>query len=67
MKLLFPASGNGDCIFCLVKKEDGTSLSMMIDCHVFTTEIKAIVTDILNCHLDFLVVTHIDIDHIDGI
>lgn len=67
MKLLFPASGNGDCIFCLVNKEDGTPLSMMIDCHVFTTEIKAIVTDILNCHLDFLVVTHIDIDHIDGI
>ncbi|MDE7115178.1 MAG: hypothetical protein K2O56_01975 [Muribaculaceae bacterium] len=67
MKLLFPASGNGDCIFCLVDKEDGTPLSMMIDCHVFTTEIKAIVTDILNCHLDFLVVTHIDIDHIEGI
>lgn len=67
MKLLFPASGNGDCIFCIVQKEDSTPLSMMIDCHVFTTEIKAIVTDILNCHLDFLVVTHIDIDHIDGI
>lgn len=67
MKLLFPASGNGDCIFCLVDKEDGSHFSMMIDCHVFTPEIKAIVTDILNCHLDFLVVTHIDIDHIDGI
>jgi len=67
MKLLFPASGNGDCIFCLADKEDGSHLSMMIDCHVFTPEIKAIVTDLLNCHLDFLVVTHIDIDHIDGI
>lgn len=39
----------------------------MIDCHVFTPEIKAIVTEILNCHINFLVVTHIDIDHIDGI
>lgn len=67
MKLLFPTSGNGDCIFCLVDKEDGSHLSMMIDCHVFTPEIKAIVTDFLNCHLDFLVVTHIDKDHIDGI
>ncbi len=67
MKLLFPASGNGDCIFCLVDKEDGSHFSMMIDCHVFTPKIKAIVIDILNCHLDFLVVTHIDIDHIDGI
>lgn len=67
MRLLFPASGNGDCIFCLVDKEDGAPLSMMIDCHVFTPEIKVIVTDILNYHLDFLVVTHIDIDHIDGI
>ena len=64
MRLLFPASGNGDCIFCLVDKEDGAPLSMMIDCHVFTPEIKVIVTDILNYHLDFLVVTHIDIDHI---
>ena len=67
MKILFPASGNGDCIICVVDKGNGSNLSMMIDCHVFTTEIKAIVSDILNCHLDFLVVTHIDIDHIDGI
>ena len=67
MKLLFPPSGNGDCIFCVADKEYGSHLSMMIDCHVFTPEIKAIVTDILNCHIDFLVVTHIDIDHIDGI
>lgn len=40
---------------------------MMIDCHVFTSEIKDIVTDTLKCHLDYLVVTHIDNDHIDGI
>lgn len=39
----------------------------MIDCHVFTSEIKDIVTDTLQCHLDYLVVTHIDNDHIDGI
>lgn len=67
MKLLFPTSGNGDCIFCLAAKDDGTFFSMMVDCHVFTPEIKAIVTDTLHCHIDYLVVTHIDIDHIDGI
>lgn len=67
MKLLFPVSGNGDCIFCLLDKEDGTYCSMMVDCHCFTPEIKAIVTDMLHCHLDYLVVTHIDIDHINGI
>ncbi len=67
MKLLFPVSGNGDCIFCLLDKEDGTYCSMMVDCHCFTPEIKAIVTDTLHCHLDYLVVTHIDIDHINGI
>lgn len=67
MKLLFPTSGNGDCIFCLATKEDGAFFSMMVDCHVFTPEIKAIVTDTLHCHLDYLVVTHIDVDHIDGI
>ena len=67
MKLFFPTSGNGDCIFCLADKGDGTCFSMMVDCHVFTPEIKAIVTDTLHCHIDYLVVTHIDIDHTDGI
>ena len=67
MKLLFPASGNGDCIFCLINKEDDTYYSMMVDCHCFTPEIKAIITDTLHCHLDYLVVTHIDTDHINGI
>lgn len=67
MKLLFPASGNGDCIFCLIDKEDDTYYSMMVDCHCFTPEIKAIITDTLHCHLDYLVVTHIDTDHINGI
>lgn len=67
MKLLFPTSGNGDCIFCLAAKEDGTYCSMIVDCHCFTPEIKAIVTDTLHCHLDYLVVTHIHIDHIDGV
>ena len=67
MKLLFPTSGNGDCIFCLADKDDGTFFSIMVDCHVFTPEIKAIVTDTLHCHIDYLVVTHIDVDHIDGI
>ena len=67
MKLLFPTSGNGDCIFCLVDKEDGTYCSMMVDCHCFTSEIQTIITDTLHCHLDYLVVTHIDIDHINGI
>lgn len=67
MKLLFPPSGNGDCIFCLVDRGAESYFSIMIDCHVFTPEIKSIVTNTLSCHLDYLVVTHIDVDHIDGI
>lgn len=67
MKLLFPTSGNGDCIFCLADKVDGSRFSMMVDCHMFTDEIKAIVTDTLHSHIDYLVVTHIDTDHINGI
>ncbi|WP_315582425.1 hypothetical protein [Prevotella jejuni] len=67
MKVLFPTSGNGDCIFCLADKEDGTYFSIMVDCHIFTQEIKAIVTDTLHSHLDYLLVTHIDVDHIEGI
>lgn len=34
---------------------------------MFTPKIRAIVTDTLHCHIDYLVVTHIDVDHIDGI
>ena len=67
VRLLFPVSGNGDCIFCIADNAEGTRFSMMIDCHVFTSEIKDILSNTLKCHLNYLVVTHIDNDHIDGI
>ena len=67
MKILFPTSGNGDCIFCLADKGNGNCFSIMVDCHCITDEIKAIVTDTLHSHINYLVVTHIDTDHINGI
>lgn len=56
----------GDCIFFLV--EDGEKRkATMIDCGKYTDEIKKYVEDDLGKHIDFLVVTHIDNDHIDGL
>ncbi|MDO4186744.1 MAG: hypothetical protein Q4D30_09745 [Bacteroidales bacterium] len=61
-------SGAGDCIFLVMKDErDGCSFHIMIDCHVLTDEIKTFIRDELSKHIDVLIVTHIDSDHVNGI
>lgn len=56
-------SGVGDSIFLLLKQ--GESLfSIMVDCGVFTDEIKNYLQNNLSNHIDLLIVTHIDSDHI---
>ena len=45
----------------------GESFHIMIDCGVFTTEIKTFVVQKLELRLDLLIVTHYDDDHIAGI
>lgn len=59
-------SGNGDCIFFQLISESSRYV-IMIDCGNYTTEIKQFVEDGLNKHINLLIVTHIDNDHIDGI
>ena len=59
-------SGCGDCIFFIIEGEDGRFV-IMIDCGLFTTEIKDYITNDLGNHIDLLIVTHIDADHILGV
>ena len=61
-------SGCGDCIFLILEDGmSGESFHIMIDCGVFTAEIKMFVVQKLELRLDLLIVTHYDDDHIAGI
>lgn len=59
-------SGCGDCIFFTLEGAEGR-FSVMVDCGAYSPEIKAFITDDLDNHIDLLVVTHIDADHILGV
>lgn len=59
-------AGNGDCIFFRLLSES-SHFVIMIDCGSYTEEIKQFVECTLNKHIDLLIVTHIDNDHIDGL
>lgn len=60
------ASGVGDCIFLQLK--DGDSMfNIMVDCGMFTTDIESFVINQCGNHINLLVVTHIDNDHVDGL
>ena len=67
LKILFPPSGAGDCIIGIYVDENNNTHSLMVDCGVYTDEIRKIVRDDLNNKIDCLVVTHIDNDHINGV
>lgn len=61
-------SGCGDCIFLILEDGmSGESFHIMIDCGLFTTEIKTFVIQVLELRLDLLIVTHYDDDHIAGV
>ena len=61
----FPC-GSGDCIFFML--EDGyNTLNLMIDCGKYTEEIDVYVRNSLKNKIDYLIVTHIDNDHINGL
>lgn len=67
LKILFPVSGCGDCIIGIVEDESGDKHSLMVDCGLFTKEIKEIIEKELNNRIDCLIITHIDDDHIKGV
>ena len=58
--------GSGDCIF-LVLENGNCTLNIMVDCGKYTEEIDGFVRTELKNKIDFLIVTHIDNDHINGL
>lgn len=59
-------SGAGDCIFFSIGVDEKRHVTL-IDCGQYTADIKRYVEDELDKHINILVVTHIDNDHIDGL
>lgn len=58
--------GSGDCIFLMLENDDCT-LNIMVDCGDYTEEIEGFVRNELKNKIDYLIVTHIDNDHINGL
>ena len=70
MKTIFSTfpSGCGDCLFIVIKDEDGGSqYSIMTDCGSLTDDIKSYIRNELQMTIDMLIVTHIDGDHVNGV
>lgn len=68
MKYIFKTffCGAGDCIFFIIT--DGEhSTRIMVDCGKYTPEIDNFVMNDLGGKIDYLIITHIDNDHIDGV
>ena len=59
--------GIGDCNVIRLVKEDGSQYSIMVDCGSFKPTVKKYVEEKLNNHINLLVATHIDGDHIVGL
>lgn len=69
MKCFFRSfdAGIGDCNVIRLIKDDGTQYAIMVDCGKYTQAIKEYVRDVLHNHIDLLIATHIDGDHILGL
>lgn len=58
--------GVGDCVFLLLREGD-RQFSVMVDCGRMTPEVREWIEKELNRHIDLVVVTHIDGDHVVGV
>lgn len=58
--------GAGDCITLLLKN-DVMEMHIMVDCGNYTSEVNEYVENVFHNHIDYLIVTHIDNDHINGL
>lgn len=58
--------GKGDCFFLCLEK-GGESYNIMIDCMKFNDKVKEMVEVTLKKHIDLLIITHIDNDHVPGL
>ena len=59
--------GIGDCCVIRLVKENGEQYAIMVDCGKFTPAVKSYVEEVLHSHINLLIATHIDGDHICGI
>ena len=58
--------GAGDCITLLLKNND-KEMHIMVDCGLYTQEVNDYIVNEFHGHIDYLIVTHIDNDHINGL
>lgn len=58
--------GAGDCMTLLLQNGD-EELHVMVDCGNYTKEVSDYVTQTYGKRIDYLIVTHIDNDHIGGL
>lgn len=58
--------GTGDCITLLLKNND-KEMHIMVDCGLYTQEVNDYIVNEFHGHIDYLIVTHIDNDHINGL
>ena len=58
--------GNGDCI-ALLLSNNGQEIHILVDCGKFTAEVNEFICNRFYNTIDYLIVTHIDNDHIVGL
>lgn len=58
--------GAGDCITLLLKNDD-KEMHIMVDCGLYTQEVNDFIVNEFHNRIDYLIVTHIDNDHINGL
>lgn len=58
--------GNGDCIALLLSNNE-QEIHILVDCGKFTSEINEFICNRFHNTIDYLIVTHIDNDHIVGL
>lgn len=58
--------GAGDCISLLLKNNDKEK-HIMVDCGFYTPEVNDYVVNDFQNRIDYLIITHIDNDHINGL
>ncbi len=59
--------GAGDCNVIRLVKDSGEQYTIMVDCGNYTPSVKEYLRDTLKNHIDLLIATHIDGDHIQGL
>ena len=59
--------GIGDCCVIRLVKDSGEQYAILVDCGRFTPAVKEYVEGTLHSHINLIVATHIDGDHICGL